>query len=300
MFVHILIVFIAILLFIFDRKQFKYWKELQIPHLNPSFLIGNIKDLVLQKKQISIFFEEVYRTNKECPIIGIYFSYRPVILVNDIELAKNILTKDFHCFHDRGFFIDPKIDPLTENLFCLPGTKWKQARQKLTPLFSALKLKNMLPIIQENFHLFENTVDNHISSPIDIRDYASKLTLTLISSLAFGLYNDCFNDPDNIFRQKTLKVLEPSFIPNARFMTALFLPKICKMFKIGFFSTEVNDFYIDITKGIVEYREQQNIEFNDFLKLFMQLRNTDSFKENEKNRILFTDVACCSCGGKLW
>lgn len=299
MFLIILLTLLALLIYIFNKKQFRYWKEHGIPQLNPSFIVGDIKDLLLQKKQVGMFFESAYHKTKEYPLFGLYFSYRPIILINDQELAKTILTKDFQYFHDRGFFIDTNIDPLTANLFCLPGEKWKRMRQKTTPLFSASKLKSMLPIIQENFKLFENAVDqlllNDSECVIDIRDFSSKIGLSLISSIAYGLQNDCFSDPENIFRLRTLKVLEPTFTANFRFTSALFLPKLCEKFRMGFFAKEVNEFYLDLTKRVVEYREKYNIECGDFLDLFLKLRDNDFLKNNENDdSFTINDVAAHS------
>lgn len=281
------IVYIFILLYFFDRKLFSYWKNLGVPQLKQNFLIGDIKDVILQRKPIAEFYTDICKQIKSAPIIGIYFSYRPLIIINDVELAKTILTKDFHFFHDRGIFIDSTIDPLSENLFCLPGERWKNLRQKLTPLFSSSKLKMMLPIIHDSV----NILDNHITANLensdyfvaDIRDLISKFTFTMISSIAFGTQNDCINEPNNDFRLKSLKVLDQNFVNNMRILTAVFLPKLCQTFKINLFDKEVNEFFIDITKKTIEHREKNNIHRNDFMQLLMQLKNEGLRKASRGN-----------------
>lgn len=285
MFILLAALSILVLLYYFDRKQFTYWKDKGITQLdNQTILIGDIKDLVLQRKPIAEFYGDTSAPFKSSPIVGIYFSYRPIIIINDLELAKTILTTDFHYFHDRGIFIDPTIDPLTENLFCLPGDKWKRLRQKLTPLFSTSKLKMMLPIIKDSVDILNSYLGNNLelndSFVTDIRNLSSNFTLTMISSVAFGTQNDSINEPYNLFRLTSLKALDPTFVNNFRILCAVFIPKISKTFNICMFNKDISKFFLDITKEAIKYREENNIYRNDFLQLFMQLKNEGLRKSN--------------------
>lgn len=298
MFIIFAIILITLLYFL-DRKLLSYWQSLGIPQQWQLVLLGSIKDLVLQRIPIAEFYSIQCKKFPSEPIVGIYFSYRPVVVVNDLELSKTILTKDFHYFHDRGAFIDPVIDPLTENLFLLPGEKWKKLRQKLTPLFSASKLKMMLPIIRDSVVTLDDFIERKLTENnsfiTDIRDLSSKFTFTMISSVAFGIQNDCINEPNNQFRLTSLKVLDPNFTNNMRILAAIFLPKICEIFKLKMFDKEVSNFFIDITKQTINYRKEHNIHRNDFLQLFMQLKDDgiisgEEFTMNEVAANLFLFV----------
>lgn len=68
---------------------------------------------------------------------GFYFFTKPNMVLMDPELAKNILTRDFASFADRGLSYHEQNDPLSANLLALNGTDWKVMRQKLTPTFSS-------------------------------------------------------------------------------------------------------------------------------------------------------------------
>lgn len=99
--------------------------------------------------QLGWFME---RQKKPCPIEDLYFLFRPALILCDASLIRNVLSKDFNSFHDRGFYHNPS-DPVAA-LFMQPGQDWKSIRSKLTPTFTTGKLKSMMPsVIQitENF-----------------------------------------------------------------------------------------------------------------------------------------------------
>lgn len=54
--------------------------------------------------------------------IGIFEGPKPMIMIKDLELLKNVGIKDFDSFHGhRSFLTDDKSDVLTNNLFFMKG-----------------------------------------------------------------------------------------------------------------------------------------------------------------------------------
>lgn len=208
MFVLLLLAIISLITIAFSRKRFTYWRSLKVPQNdNQTILIGDLKDVILQRKSLGEFSMDIYEKTKIHKVFGIYFSYRPILIINDLEIAKKILTKDFQYFQNRGIFDDEEIDPLAGNLFCLSGEKWKNLRQKVTPLFSSSKLKVMLPIIDDSLNTLEKFIEeNHENIDFDVKELSARFTMTLISSVAFGIVNDSINDPENAFNKMSLSV----------------------------------------------------------------------------------------------
>ncbi|XP_039312353.1 cytochrome P450 6d3 [Solenopsis invicta] len=78
-----------------------------------------------------------------------YTFFKPNLIIADLDLIRTVMTKEFKSFHDRGMFCNEKIDPLTGNLFLMPGKRWPNMRAKLTPTFTSGKMKQMFAILKE-------------------------------------------------------------------------------------------------------------------------------------------------------
>ncbi len=74
-------------------------------------------------------------------------------MVTDLEVARNILIKDFDYFADRRSF--PMDESTYANkivanmLTAIKGEKWKKVRNMLSPAFTSGKLKAMFPLIEK-------------------------------------------------------------------------------------------------------------------------------------------------------
>jgi cytochrome P450 family 6 len=127
----------------------------------------------------------------------------PMYVLVDLNYIKNILTKDFHCFTDRGFFHNEKDDPISNHIFLMSGTnKWKRMRAKLTPIFSSSRMKQMFQTLVECLpHLLSSLEADRVKDqPTNIKDTMSSFTMDVIGSCVFGLDLDIFNYENSPFR----------------------------------------------------------------------------------------------------
>ena len=97
------------------------------------------------------------------PYYGAYFHQNPVLFINDPELVKLILVKDFEYFVDIGIWLVDKLEKSNhlfdqiwaKNLFFAKGEKWKNIRSTFSPIFTGGKLKvskNMSKILIQTPH----------------------------------------------------------------------------------------------------------------------------------------------------
>ncbi|XP_077538704.1 cytochrome P450 3A6-like isoform X2 [Haemaphysalis longicornis] len=129
------------------RQHFKFFANLGIPGPQPNIIFGNILE-VYQKSPVKAYREWI---DTYGDVVGYFNGYRPVILVADLELLKQIQIKDFQDFVDRGLLFQAKRPPSPHNksLLQLTSTRWKEVRTVLTPSFTTSKLKMMSPAIIE-------------------------------------------------------------------------------------------------------------------------------------------------------
>ncbi|CAG9801978.1 unnamed protein product [Chironomus riparius] len=275
--VWITIAFVVAIIYFINQYFFSYWTKQGIPFKEPTFLLGEFWDILTLKRGLGDYFEQLYKKYKNNKIFGLYCSYRPTLLVNDPVLIQEVMIKDFTSFHDRGFPVDEENDPLSANLFELSGQRWRDLRVKLSPTFTSGKLKSMYPTIRDCAQVMENYLEKEVKSGnkvYDMRDLLARFTTNVISSVAFGIDNDCINDRDNIFRKIGLKIFESNYKSMFRNILSFFLPKLMLLFKIRSVDREVEDFIVSIVKQTIDHRENdKSYERKDFMQLMILLKN---------------------------
>lgn len=265
-----------ILVYLLNRHWFSYWSKRGFQQLEPTFLVGNSAPLFMLKTSLGEFFQGVYNKYKDHKIIGVYVAYRPVLVVNDSKLVQDIMIRDFTYFHDRPMPVDEVNDPLSAHLFSIPGQKWRDLRVKLSPTFTSGKLKGMFPIIRDCGQVLQDYLEKNVKSGVDVfefRDLMARFNTSIISSVAFGIENDCINEPDHIFRRMGAKFFEPSLSNGVRGVFSFLGPKLFHKLKLKIVANDIEEFMFSIVKQTVELREQKNISRNDFMQLLIQLKN---------------------------
>ena len=200
-----LIAFLIPLVVFFVRFQYSYWKRKNFPYDGDSKIpYGCLEDVVKYKKNMGAAIYDIYLKTRE-PFLGIYLLYRPALLVRDVKLVRHVLVQNFASFHDRGIYVDEKNDPLSGNIFALRGKNWRNMRNKLTPLFTSGKLKNMFCTSDD----VGNKMVDHLHKLIpkgetvelDIQDITVTYAVDIVASVIFGLDIDSFAEPKNDFRE---------------------------------------------------------------------------------------------------
>lgn len=113
----VLIALLAILV-AYYKWTYQYWRRKNVPYLEPTIPFGTI-NFLSQKENSGIRMKHIYDEMKSrgWKHGGIYTIFTPYYFVVDLEYAKNIMTKDFEYFTDRGFYYSEKNDPLSANMF---------------------------------------------------------------------------------------------------------------------------------------------------------------------------------------
>lgn len=269
-------VFLLVIIYLVNEYFLRYWQRHGFKQLKPSFLVGNFGKAIRSKIPIGEYFEELYKKTNENRIVGLYFSYSPILLVNDPLLIHDILIKDFNSFHDRPFQTDEKHDPLSGHLVFLTGKKWRNLRRKLTPVFTSSKVKGMFPIIKGCAGVLSDFMAKKINEgnvEFELKDLMARYTTNIISGVAFGIDNDCVNDPHHIFRKMGTKVFAPTLKQSLKVIIFRFLPRLFKFLKLKYADDDVEAFIFSIVEQIIDLRKNNNNSRNDFMQQMIELKN---------------------------
>lgn len=84
---------------------------------------------------------------------------RKSIVVNEPDLIRDIMVKDFHIFpHHKK--LHPGSTKINLNLFFLPGNEdWKRVRSIISPSFTSGKLRSMMANISDISEKFVSNLD---------------------------------------------------------------------------------------------------------------------------------------------
>ena len=267
-----------LLLYYYCTSTYDYWSSKGIAGPKPLPLLGNFKDILLNKISIGDFLYKLYAEYKDEPMFGIFARRTPILVVTDPELIKDVLIKDFSSFSDRGIVIHEKVEPLSQHLFSLEPARWRPLRTKLSPVFTSGKLKEMFYLLTECAEHFEKYLDEYVKKDpiIECRDLTAKFTTDVIGVCAFGLKMNALADEDSQFRKIGRKIFEMSLsrIIKSRIREAM--PWLFKLLGPLMYEHEINDFFIETMIQTMNYRKTNNIKRNDFVDLLMAIRDDPS------------------------
>ncbi len=141
-------------------------------------------------------------------VFGFFIFGQPNFMINDEDLAKRVLIKDFDYFVDRRTF--DTYDTFTKAFLTnLSGAEWKQMRSLMSGVFTSGKLKlmaNHIDKVGKNFEKYVS-IQARERNEIDMKVAGGLMTLDSIASAGFGIEVDSFAEPDNTFRKMALTLV---------------------------------------------------------------------------------------------
>ncbi|XP_036333116.1 cytochrome P450 6a22-like [Rhagoletis pomonella] len=289
-FIALLAIVIA-LIFYFLKYQQSYWRRRGVPHDEPSFPMGALKEWRHTKSFYEVLAPVYEKFKGTGPFCGIYFLIQPVVFVLDLELIKKILIKDFSNFQDRGVFHNEVEDPLTGNLFQLDGPKWSGLRKKLSPTFTSGKMKFMFPTVvevaQEFIKVMGEKSKDAPDNILEITDLQARYTADVIGSCAFGIECNSLRNPNAEFVKMGRKALierrHGKLVDT--FMESY--PRLARKLNLCSLTKDVHDFYMGIVRETVEYRERNEVKRNDFMNILLEMKN----KNGEGDGLTVEEIA---------
>nr|AQM57049.1 cytochrome P450 CYP418A2 [Sogatella furcifera] len=202
---------IVVLVYLYLEWKYSHWKRRGVPHLQAtSIIFGNVKQLFFSKESEKSTYEYIYNYRKGEPIIGYYEFQNPVLMVRDLDLAKQVLSQKFHNFRDQRFAVSPRVDPIMAmNPFSRTyHDSWKASRAVLTPGLTQGKLRSYPQVFIKPFRDLCKFIDES-NGDIELMDLSKRVSCDVVASWGWGVEGNACSKVDSpiyaTFKDMTLE-----------------------------------------------------------------------------------------------
>lgn len=280
-----LLVFVAIFLFMLcEYEKYRncdYWKKRNVPFVKKG-LFGVIWELLRGGCSLAEIYNEIYNKYPSDPHVGTFLSRKPVLLIRDLDNVQAVLTGDFLSFHNRGILTNPN-DLLADNVLTMEDyQRWKLVRQKITPVFTSAKLKNMFYIMERSAKDFVAFVEDNKALQKKPFDLVYTYTSAAIGASVFGINTQTKSVMDSPFLDMAWKSVNPSLQLNMKFFIANTYPWLFKLLKCKVFGDH-EDFFIGVVKKVLQERRCETEKRHDFIDLCLELQKNGTMKDPATN-----------------
>ncbi|KAF3689068.1 Thromboxane-A synthase [Channa argus] len=262
------------LLYWYSVYPFSVLSRCGIKHPKPLPFLGNI---FMFRQGFFTPLQDLIRTHGR--VCGYYLGRRPVVVVADPDMLREVMVRDFSKFPNR-MNLRFATKPMTDCLLMLRSERWKRVRSILTPSFSAVKMKEMVPLINTAIDALIKNLNVYAESgeAFDIHRCFGCFTMDVIASVAFGTQVDSQNNPDDPFVRHAQMFFSFSFFrPIMLFFIAFpFIAAPLAGLIPNRKRDQMNQFFISIIQKIIKQREEQPPEQRrrDFLQLMLDARTS--------------------------
>ncbi|XP_069354229.1 cytochrome P450 6B5-like [Maniola hyperantus] len=280
MLIVLLLICIAVLTLIYLNGIYNenYWRKRGVAFYTKNKTLGVFWDFLIKRRALFEYLHDIYKEYPNEPAVGIGSILTPTLYVRDPLNIQHVLATDFNSFSHRGF--EPNQDDLLAgNILFLNGAKWKLVRQKMTPLFTSVKLKSMYYIMDKSAKDF---VDYLKENP-KLRKGDPFTTLSTFCSAAicasvFGVTTkSVFDSP---FLDVAQRSTNASLKRNIEFAIANLSEPLFKLLNIQIFK-EFESFFITAIKQVIHQRKAENVKKYDFADICVSLQNQGAMKDTD-------------------
>uniref|UniRef100_A0A3Q1I3U7 Thromboxane-A synthase n=1 Tax=Acanthochromis polyacanthus TaxID=80966 RepID=A0A3Q1I3U7_9TELE len=263
------------LLYWYSVYPFSVLSRCGIKHPKPVPFLGNI--FMFREGFFSPMSDLVKTYGRVC---GYYLGRRPVVVVADPDMLRQVMVRDFSSFSNR-MTSRFATKPMSDCLLLLKNEQWKRVRSILTPSFSAAKMKEMVPLIKTATDALMNNLSVHAESgeAFDIHRCFGCFTMDVIASVAFATQVDSQNNPDDPFVNHAQIFFSFSFFRPIMmvFIAFPFIMAPLARFIPNKRRDQMNQFFINSIQKIIKQREEQPPEQRrrDFLQLMLDARTSE-------------------------
>lgn len=124
---------------------------------------------------------------------------------------------------------------------------------------------------------------------VEFKELLARFSTDVISIIAFGFETNSLANPDAEFRKVGRMLFATS--PETIMRNALnaLAPNLIGLLKVRSIKKEYADFFFKVVSDTVGYREENNIQRNDFLDLLMKIKKGHNLTSEEDSKSIFNE-----------
>lgn len=257
----------------FFSKKFKYWKDRNVPHIEPGIPFGNTLDLYTGKVTFGELFSNCYLELKKRGEKhgGVYYLWKPVYVPVDPEIIKKIMISDFDNFPNHGMYLNPEYDPLSNHIFNMENARWRTLRSKMPVAFTTTRMRKNLSIMVSLSEQFHKNLEANVGLTVDIKTELSKFTTDIISACGFGMESNTMKDQNSDLLKHGRNFFDYQWSLYKNTMVVMIPRDILKAIKFRIFTKATQNYVMNMYKNIFEYRKKENIVRDDLAGIIGKL-----------------------------
>nr|DAB41778.1 TPA_inf: cytochrome P450 CYP332A4 [Danaus plexippus] len=296
MVIFILIACFILVLSLYLKRVYSYWKDRGIEYERPFPFIGGLSFIMRRS-----FSEYAYDLSVKYPrdYLGIYLGMRPALVVQTPQLARKVFSSEYDNFQDRHLYCH-ESDPMGSlNIFTVKNPLWKMLRYRLSPMFTSHRLRKITELMNANATELVKKVQRDFvekKKHVNLKEIFSMYTSDTVAYSVFGIRVSALSDQDSPLWHITNHMVKWTFYRGLEITFIFFLPALGALMRLKLFSKAANDYIKQLYWKIVKDR-QNHIKYDDsdlvnhLLKIKEQLELPPEADEDYADNILLAQVA---------
>ncbi|XP_023052978.1 cytochrome P450 3A43 isoform X2 [Piliocolobus tephrosceles] len=217
----------------------------------------------------------------------LYEGQQPMLVIMDPDMIKTVLVKECYSVFTNRMPSGP-MGFMKSALSFAEDEEWKRIRTLLSPAFTSVKFKEMVPIISQCGDMLVRSLRQEAenSKPTNLKDFFGAYTMDVITGTLFGVNLDSLNNPQDPFLKNMKKLLKLDFLDPFLLSISLFpfLTPVFEVLNIGLFPKDVTHFLKNSIERMKESRlkdkQKHRVDF------FQQMIDSQNSKETKSHKAL--------------
>lgn len=285
-------VIICSIFYYFVTKDNDYFEKRGVVYIKPTFFLGSLAPAILKKKTYMDTYTDILKRYPKEGFVGIFDFLKPLYILKDPEVIKQVCVKDGDNFLDHRFTVDPEVEPIVgRNLFAIKGQRWRDMRHILSPAFTSAKMRFMFQLIRECTERTIAHVDKERkgkSFHFEAMDFLSRFANDIIATTAFGLeVNSVKNHENEFYKHGRIIACLATVLFTIKFIISNTLPWVMRTFRITILDKNSVNYFRNIILNTLHDREQNKGTRPDLIHLLLEAKHKGRIMDEQETEEAF-------------